>query len=65
MLGLARPRVMLAQEQRCQWEYVYGAMEVAEGLAQFQFLPSFSLELSWRFLQAPNWNRHVFSFTEA
>ena len=44
-------RVVRAQEQRYEWEYVYGALEVVEGLAQFQFLPSVSLELSRGFLQ--------------
>lgn len=44
-------RVALAQEQRYEWEYVYGAVEVVEGLAQFQFLPFVSLELSRGFLQ--------------
>ena len=42
---------MLAQEQRYEWEYVYGAVEVVEGRAEFQFLPSVSLELSGGFLQ--------------
>ena len=49
--ALRGQRVVLAQEQRYQWEYVYGAMEVVEGLAQFRFLPSVSLELSRGFLQ--------------
>jgi transposase len=44
-------RVVLAREQRYEWEYVYGAVEVVEGLAQFQFLPSVSLELSRGFLR--------------
>ena len=44
-------RVVLAQEQRYEWEYVYGAVEVVEGLAEFQFLPAVSLELSCGFLQ--------------
>jgi transposase len=49
--ALRGQRVVLAQEQRYQWEYVYGAMEVVEGLAQFRFLPFVSLELSRGFLQ--------------
>jgi len=49
--ALRGQRVVLAQEQRYEWEYVYGAMEVVEGLAQFRFLPSVSLELSCGFLQ--------------
>ena len=40
-----------AQEQRYEWEYVYGAVEVGAGLAEFRFLPSVSLELSCGFLQ--------------
>ena len=44
-------RVVLAQEQRYEWEYVYGAVEVVEGRAEFQFLPSVSLELSGGLLQ--------------
>jgi transposase len=49
--ALRGQRVVRAQEQRYEWEYVYGAVEVVEGLAQFQFLPSVSLELSRGFLQ--------------
>ena len=49
--ALRGQRVVLAQEQRYEWEYVYGAVEVVEGLAEFQFLPSVSLELSHGFLQ--------------
>jgi len=49
--ALRGQRVVLAQEQRYQWEYVYGAIEVVEGLAQFRFLPWVSLELSRGFLQ--------------
>lgn len=49
--ALRGQRVVLAQEQRYEWEYVYGAVEVVEGLAQFRFLPSVSLELTHGFLQ--------------
>jgi transposase len=49
--ALRGQRVVLAQEQHYEWEYVYGAVEVVEGLAEFQFLPSVSLELSHGFLQ--------------
>ena len=49
--ALRGQRVVRAQEQRYEWEYVYGAVEVVEGLAEFQFLPSVSLELSCGFLQ--------------
>jgi transposase len=44
-------RVVLPQEPRYQWEYVYGAVEVVAGLAEFRLLPSVSLELSRGFLQ--------------
>jgi len=49
--ALRGQRVVLAQEQRYEWEYVYGAVEVVGGGAEFQFLPSVSLELSHGFLQ--------------
>lgn len=49
--ALRGQRVVLAREQRYEWEYVYGAVEVVQGQAQFQFLPSVSLELSRGFLQ--------------
>jgi len=49
--ALRGQRVVRAQEQRYEWEYVYGAVEVVEGLAQFQYLPSVSLELSRGFLR--------------
>ncbi len=49
--ALRGQRVVRAQEQRYEWEYVYGAVEVVEGLAGFPFLPSVSLELSCGFLQ--------------
>jgi transposase len=49
--ALCGQRVVVAQQQRYEWEYVYGAVEVIEGLAEFQFLPSVSLELSRGFLQ--------------
>jgi transposase len=49
--SLRGQRVVLAREQRYEWEYVYGAVEVVQGLAQFQYLPSVSLALSRGFLQ--------------
>lgn len=49
--ALRGQRVVIPQEQRYEWEYVYGAVEVVTGLAEFQFLPSVSLELSRGFLQ--------------
>jgi len=44
-------RVVIAQQQRYEWEYVYGALEVVQGGAEFCFLPSVSLELSHGFLR--------------
>lgn len=32
-------RLIRPQEQRYAWEYIYGAVEVVEGLAQFQLYP--------------------------
>lgn len=49
--ALRGQRVVIAQAQRYEWEYVYGAVEVVAGLAEFQFLPSVSLELSRGFLR--------------
>ena len=49
--ALRGQRVVMPQEQRYEWEYVYGAVEVVTGLAEFQFLPSVSLELSRGFLR--------------
>jgi transposase len=49
--ALRGQRVVLAQEQRYEWEYVYGAVEGVAGETEFQFLPSVSLELSRGFLQ--------------
>lgn len=49
--ALRGQRVVLAQEQRYERDYVYGAVEVVEGLAEFQFLPSVRLELSCGFLR--------------
>ena len=49
--ALRGQRVVIAQSQRYEWEYVYGAVEVVAGLAEFAFLPSVSLELSRGFLK--------------
>lgn len=49
--ALRGQRVVMAQEQRYEWEYVYGAVEVVAGSAEFAFLPSVSLELSRGFLR--------------
>jgi transposase len=34
-----------------EWEYVYGALEVIEGGAEFRFMPSVNLEYSHGFLE--------------
>lgn len=49
--ALRGQKVVVARLHRYEWEYVYGAVEVVEGKAQFAFLPSVNLELSRRFLQ--------------
>ncbi len=43
-------RVVIAQQQRYEWEYVYGALEVLTGQAQFRFMPSVGLDFSRDFL---------------
>jgi transposase len=48
--ALRGQRVVIPQQQRYEWEYVYGALEVLEGDAQFRFMPSVSLEFSRDFL---------------
>jgi len=49
--ALRGQRVVIPQQQRYQWEYVYGALEVLEGDAQFCFMPSVNLDLSRDFLR--------------
>src|SRR5208283_3988160 len=49
--ALRGQRVVIPQQQRYEWEYVYGALEVLEGDAQFRFMPSVNLEFSQDFLQ--------------
>jgi transposase len=49
--ALRGQRVVIAQQQRYEWEYVYGALEVLEGDAQFRFMPSVNLDSSRDFLQ--------------
>jgi transposase len=49
--ALRGQRVVIPQQQRYEWEYVYGALEVVQGGAEFCFLPSVSLELSRCFLE--------------
>lgn len=44
-------RVVIPQQQRYEWEYVYGAVEVVQGRAEFCCLPSVNLELSRCFLE--------------
>jgi hypothetical protein len=39
-------RVVIPQQQRDEWEYVYGALEVLAGDAQFRFIPSVNLGFS-------------------
>ena len=43
-------RVVIAQQQRYEWEYVYGALEVVGGATQFRFMPSVNLAFSQDFL---------------
>lgn len=49
--ALRGQRVVIPQQQRYEWEYVYGALEVLEGDAQFRFMPSVSLGFSRDFLR--------------
>jgi len=49
--ALRGQRVVIPQQQCYQWEYVYGALEVVEGGAQFRFMPSVSLDFSCGFLE--------------
>jgi transposase len=48
--ALRGQRVVIPQQQRYEWEYVYGALEVIEGDAQFRFMPSVNLDFSRDFL---------------
>ena len=48
--ALRGQRVVIPQQQRSEWEYVYGALEVLGGDAQFRFMPAVSLEFSRDFL---------------
>ncbi len=49
--ALRGQRVVIPQQQCYQWEYVYGALEVVQGEAQFRYMPSVSLEFSCGFLE--------------
>lgn len=48
--GLRGVRVVKRVQQKYQWGYVYGALEVVEGASQFRFMPSVSLDFSGDFL---------------
>jgi transposase len=48
--SLCGQRVVVPKQQRYQWEYVYGAVEVVEGGTQFQLMPTVGLDLSGGFL---------------
>lgn len=49
--GLRGRRVVVPRQQRYEWEYVYGAVEVVEGRSQFRLMPSVSLDFSAGFLE--------------
>jgi transposase len=48
--GLRGVRVVKPAQQKYQWGYVYGALDVVHGGGQFCFLPSVSLDLTHTFL---------------
>lgn len=39
-------RVVVPREHRYAWDYVYRAVEVVEGISQFQFMPTVGLDLT-------------------
>jgi transposase len=49
--ALRGQRVVIPQQQRYQWEYVYEAIEVVQGQTQFCYLPLVNLELSRGFVE--------------
>jgi transposase len=49
--GLRGERVVVPRQHCYQWEYVYGALDVVEGGAEFRFMPSVSLDFSRDFLR--------------
>ena len=49
--ALRGQRVVIPQQQRYEWAYVYGALEVLEGDSQFRFMPSVNLDFSRDFLR--------------
>jgi len=48
--GLRGHRIVKPAQQKYQWGYVYGALEVVQGEAQFRFMPSVNLDFSHGFL---------------
>jgi transposase len=48
--GLRGVRVVKPAQQKYEWGYVYGALDVVNGGGQFCFLPSVSLDLTCAFL---------------
>jgi transposase len=48
--GLRGVRIIKKSQQKYQWGYVYGALEVVEGRAEFRFMPSVNLGFSRDFL---------------
>jgi hypothetical protein len=49
--ALRGQRVVIPQQQRYEWAYGYGALEVLGGAAQFRFMPSVNLAFSRDFLR--------------
>jgi len=49
--GLRGVRVVKPAQQKYEWGYVYGALDVIHGGGQFCFLPSVSLDLTHAFLE--------------
>ena len=49
--GLKGVRVVKRVQQKYKWGYVYGALEIVEGHAEFRFMPSVSLDFSRGFLE--------------
>jgi transposase len=49
--SLSGVRVVKPSQQKYQWGYVYGALEVVSGAAEFRFMPSVNLDFSRDFLQ--------------
>jgi len=49
--GLRGTRVVKLAQQKYEWGYLYGALDVVQGSVQFCFLPSVSLELTKTFLE--------------